>query len=167
VTYDTDLLEALSLLQRSSWEGIVYRHMFGTTPPEKVNQLGARWNPAEVEAIYCCRHSKTAIAEGDFQIAMQPLKPKAERRIHRIQVRLSSVVQLTDWKVLEKLGIDHASFESVEPPRCKQIGGAVAHLGHDGLAVPSARHDGINLVIYPDNRQDDYVFDPLDFLTIS
>src|SRR5438876_11797119 len=117
-----------------AWEGVVYRHMFGANPPEKENQLGARWNPAEVPAIYCSLDKETAITEGDFQIAVQPFKPKAERRLHEIEVKLTSVVQLlTDWALLEKLGVTQQSYQSIEPPRCKEVGGAVSYLGHDGL----------------------------------
>jgi RES domain-containing protein len=163
VTYSTLLLDALSTLAASEWEGVVYRHMFGSIPPERENQLGARWNPPEVPAMYCSLERQTAIAEGDFQIAAQPLRPKATRRVHRIQVSLTSVVQLTDWKVLEHLGVVQASFDSVEPPRCKEIGGALAYLGHDGILVPSARCSGINLIIYPTAG---YSFKPLDFSVI-
>ena len=83
--YGAVLLDAVSSLPHTAWEGVVYRHLFGANPPEKENQLGARWNPAEVPAIYCSLDKETAIAEGDFQIAVQPFKPKAERRRHAIR----------------------------------------------------------------------------------
>ena len=162
--YSTALLDALSSLKGLTWEGVVYRHMFGSNPPERENQSGARWNPQEVPAIYCSLEKRTAIAEADFQIAVQPFKPKAERRVHRIQVRLASAVQLTTWTLLESLGVDQTSYGSVEPPRCKEIGGALAYLGHDGILVPSARCDGVNLVIYPTV---DCVFAPRDFSIVS
>jgi hypothetical protein len=41
---------------------------------------------------------------------------------------------------------------------CQRIGGAVEHLGHDGLLVPSARHPASNLVIYPNQQTGDYGF---------
>lgn len=73
---------------------------------------------------------------------------------------MASVVQLTDWALLETLGVTQASYQSIEPLRCKEVGGAVSYLGHDGLLVPSARCDGINLVIYPVL---DLVFRPVNY----
>jgi RES domain-containing protein len=164
VIYDTALLDALSSLPALTWEGIVYRHMFGSNRPERENQSGARWNPPDVAAIYCSLDEETAVAEADFQIAAQPFRPKAERRVYRIEVRLLSVVDLTDWKILQGHGVDFDSYQSIEPPRCKEVGGALAYLGHDGILVPSARRDGTNLVIY---RSSDSVFHPLDSSVIS
>ena len=36
--------------------------------------------------------------------------------------------------------------------------GAIAWLGNDGLLVPSARADGVNLVIFPNQQRADYEF---------
>jgi RES domain-containing protein len=138
--------------------------MFGVNKPDRENVSGARWNPTDVAAIYCSLDVKTTIAEGDFQIAMQPFRPKAERRVHRIQISLVSVVELTDWTLLERLGIDSNSYQSIEPPRCKEIGGGLAYLGHDGILVPSARSHGVNLVIYPNPKSS---FEPIDFSVVS
>lgn len=162
--YSTVLLESLAKLPRSAWQGIVYRHMFGLNSPKRENRLGARWNPPDVPAIYCCLEQETAVSEGDFQISTQPFRPIAERRIHRVEVSLNGVVQLTDWQLLESLGIDRASYADIEPPRCKEIGGALQYLGHDGILVPSARHKGLNLVIYPTEA---VVFEEIDFSVVA
>jgi len=138
--------------------------MFGSIPPQKDNQSGARWNPPEVPAIYCSLQAETAVAEGDFHIALQPFRPRAERRVHRIKVNIPGVVLLTDWQLLERLGVARSSYESIEPARCKEIGGAIAYLGRTGILVPSARCNGVNLVIYP---SEDCVFEPLDFDVIA
>lgn len=137
--------------------------MFGSIPPEKVNQSGARWNPEDVAAIYCSLQPQTAVAEIDFHISLQPFRPKSERRVHRIEVSIPSVVDLSDWQTLERLGLDLASFADVEPAGCKEIGGAISFLGHGGAIVPSARCDGLNLVIYPTAE---LIFKPLDFVVV-
>jgi RES domain-containing protein len=160
VIYSNTLLEAVSKLSASPWDGVVFRHTFGSISPRKENQLGARWNPAEVPAIYCSLERETAIAEVDFHISLQPFKPTTERRVHRVEVRVPAVVDLTNWEILERLGISRSSYATVEPPRCKEVGGAIAFLGHSGILVPSARHDGLNLVVYPTA---DLVFRPIDF----
>jgi len=164
VLYSSELLDALSALSSSTWEGTIFRHTFGSVPPEKENQLGARWNPAEVPAIYSSLQPETAIAEVEFHISLQPFRPTTERRVHRIQVRVPDVIELTDWQILERLGVSRASFEAIEPPSCKEVGGAAAFLGHGGILVPSARFPGVNLVIYPTEQ---LLFKPIDFVTLS
>jgi RES domain-containing protein len=163
VTYSNTLLDALSRLSSSAWEGIVYRHTFGSIPPRKENQLGARWNPPEVPAIYCSLEPQTAIAEVNFHISLQPFAPTRERRLHRIEVRVTGVLNLTDWALLEGLGVISSSFPTLEPPMCKEVGGGAAFLGHGGILVPSARCAGTNLVIYP---TEDLVFEPKDFVVV-
>jgi RES domain-containing protein len=166
VIYSADLLNAIAPLPATKWKGIVYRHMFGANSPEKENRDGARWNPPEVAAIYSSLEQETAIAEGDYQINVQPYKPKAERKIHRVRVQLVSVLNLTNWDTLGDLGVDKTSYDSPEPARCKEVGGAIALLGHDGFLAPSARSNGINLVVFPDNKTSEYEFDPIDFIII-
>lgn len=137
--------------------------MFGAIPPQRDNQSGARWNPADVSAIYCSLEAETAVAEIDFHISLQPFKPQSERKVHRIKVSVPAVVDMTDWQILEELGIDQRSYATIEPPRCKEVGGAISFLGHGGILVPSARCDGVNLVIYPTA---DLIFEPLDFAVV-
>jgi hypothetical protein len=40
----------------------------------------------------------------------------------------------------------------------QRVGGAIAWLGRDGLLVPSARADGVNLVIFPNQQKAEYEF---------
>lgn len=161
--FSTTLLDNVSALSASTWTGVVFRHMFGSHPPERVNESGARWNPADVPAIYCSLHPQTAIAEIDFHISLQPFTPTKERRVHRIEVSVPSVVDLSNWETLERFGIARSSFGEVEPSRCREIGGAIAFLGLGGALVPSARAEGLNLVIYPTAE---LVFSPLDFAVV-
>ena len=165
--YGEDLLELLADLQPSPYEGEVYRHMFGAIPPARENIVGARWNPEELPTIYTSVEESTAAAEGDYRISMEPFRPKVGRRLHRIRVRLSSVIDLRDWAILEKLGVKRETYLMAEPLRCKEVGGAVAHLGHDGLLVPSARSDGTSLVIYANNKTSDYEFSLIDFSIVD
>ena len=164
--YSEELLQRLAQLSPITWSGEVYRHMFGTASPARDNTVGARWNPPEIAAIYTSLRRETALAEGDFYVAMQPLRPKAVRRLHRIDVSLSSVLDLRDWSLLHELGIEKAAFTQPEPFRCKEVGGAVAHLGHDGLLAPSARDQGANLVIFLGNKTAAYDFSPIDFVVV-
>jgi len=167
VIYSEELLQRLAQLDANSWFGEVYRHMFGSASPARDNTVGARWNPPEVAAIYTSVGPETALAEGNFYVTMQPLRPQAQRRLHRIRVSLASVLDLRDWDLLQELGIEKASFGQPEPFRCKEVGGAVAHLGHDGLLAPSARDEGANLIIFLGNKNATYDFSPIDFTIVA
>lgn len=110
---------------------------------------GARWNEPPLAAIYTSRERETALAEAEYYIAAQPLRPKAKRVLYTIRVSLKNVLDLTGPGLLDRLGITTDILQGDDQSPCRLIGGAVHWLGHDGLLVPSARRaGGTNLVIY-------------------
>jgi RES domain-containing protein len=137
--------------------------MFASYPPERENTLGARWNPPQVPAIYTSLARETALAEADYQISMEPLRPVVRRTIYCIQVSLQSVLDLSVVGALAKLGVNEPELAAIDHAACQRIGGAIEWLGHDGLLVPSARiTDGVNLAIYPNQQGPSYEFRVLD-----
>ncbi len=144
---DPDLLEGLARLGVRPWSGEVWRHTFGDNPPDKTNARGARWNPPGVEALYASLDRATAIAEADHLIAVQPLRPRARRSIHLLEVRLMNVLDLSDPALLRSLGVDELALSGDDHGHCQALGGAAAFLHCDGLIVPSARSPGCNLII--------------------
>ena len=156
--YDRALLEKLDRFLARPWPGEVFRHMFGDYPPERENQKGARWNPPETPAIYTSLTRDVALAEADFQISLQPVRPRAKRTIYTIDIVLASVIDLSDRSLLPELGITEEDLGSLDHQACQQVGGAIAWLGNDGVLVPSARADGVNLVIFPNQQKIDYKF---------
>lgn len=143
--------EMLDILQSAvvSVQATVYRHMFGAHPPARSNITGARWNAPGLDAIYTSCERETALAEAEYYIALQPLRPKARRVLYTIRVSVSSVIDLTAPGLLAGLGISADVLSGPDHEPCRVIGSAVTWLGHDGLLVPSARRaGGTNLVIY-------------------
>jgi RES domain-containing protein len=148
--YSPDMLDVLQSAAVSAWEGTVYRHMFGAYEPSRGNTGGARWNPPGLEAIYTSCERETALAEAEYAISLQPLKPKARRTLYTIRVSLTKVIDLAAPPLLSQLGITDDVLSGLDHSPCRVIGAAVNWLGHDGMLVPSARRrDGTNLVIYP------------------
>lgn len=145
----------------------MFRHMFAAFPPERENVRGARWNPPQTPAIYTSLARKTAIAEADYYIGLQPIRPSARRIVYRIEVTLNSVLDLSDSQTLSELGLNDDLLASIEHSNCQMIGGAVEWLEHDGLLVPSARAEGVNLVIFPNRKKPDFQFDVLDSEELS
>ena len=144
-----EMLDILQAAAVSSWEGTVYRHMFASQPPTRANIGGARWNEPDLAAIYTSCERETALAEAEYYISLQPLRPRARRTLFTIHVSLSKVIDLTAAGLLEQLGITDDILTSIDQGACRTIGAAVNWLGHGGLLVPSARRrGGTNLVIY-------------------
>ncbi len=144
----SDLLKVLEAFESQTWDGTAWRHMFGDNPATRQNQLGARWNPPGVPAIYRNLDRGTALAEGEHAAAVQPLRPTAKRTIYKLHVRLEKVVDLSNPSVLLELGVNEQELAKADHAACQRIGGAVEWLEHDGLLVPSARNSGLNLVIF-------------------
>jgi RES domain-containing protein len=136
--------------------------MFGDYSPERENTSGARWNPPQTPAIYASLNRDVVLAEADYQIAQQSLRPSARRTIYRIRLKLASVVNLADWSLLAELGLESKAFQTPDYQRSQLIGGCAEWLEHDGLLVPSARSIGVNLVVFPNNKTADCIFEVLD-----
>lgn len=156
--YDRELLQRLDRFAAAPWRGIVFRHMFGDYPPDSENTRGARWNPPETPAIYTSLTRDVALAEAEFQIGLQPVRPRAKRTIHQIGVALNAVVDLSDQGALAELGIAEAELVSLDYVACQRVGGAIEWLEHDGLVVPSGRARGTNLIIFPNRQREGYGF---------
>ena len=162
MVFNRETIERLEAFSPAPWQGEVYRHMFARYQPDRENVGGARWNPAGVAAIYTSLTRAAALAEAEYYINLQPLRPRARRVLYRIQVRLASVLDLSPWETLEGFGIRLSDFASLDYSVCQEVGGAVDWLRHDGMLAPSARDQGTNLVIFPGQRQADYEFKVVD-----
>jgi RES domain-containing protein len=133
--------------------------MFASFSPERENTLGARWNPPEVPAIYASLSRDGVLAEVEYQLSLEPLRPPVRRTLYEIEVALSSALDVSSPHVLSTLGLSLSDLATTDHAKCQVIGGAVEYLGHDGLLVPSARDSkATNLVIYPNRQTEDYVF---------
>jgi RES domain-containing protein len=163
VDHDREIVRALAEISSSQWNGIVYRHMFADYRPDRENTLGARWNPPGIPAIYTSLSRETVLAEVEHQLSMEPLRPTVRRTLYSIEVALSSVLDLSSWAVLQTVGLSRENLADIDHAPCQRIGGAVEHLEHDGLLVPSARlMGGTNLVIYPNWQTSQYRFRVID-----
>ena len=125
----------------------MWRHTFADYPADKTNLRGARWNPPGVEALYVSLSRETALAEAEYQLAIQPIRPTATRTIHLLQVSVYRMLDLTRPGLLARLGASPDDLAGDDFRACQSIGGTAAYLEADGILVPSARADGSNLVI--------------------
>jgi RES domain-containing protein len=150
-----EIIEILDEQPSVAWTGRTWRHVFGTQPALSSNVTGARWNPSDVEAMYCSIDRATALAEGDHAIAVQPLRPRAARYLWRIDVELRNALDLSNPTLLKTLGVGTNALRADDHSACRAVGEAAYWLGRDGLLVPSARGAGLNIVILVGNLEPD------------
>lgn len=157
--FPPELLDAIERLPARPLEATVWRHTFGDNDPEQANTGGARWNPRGVDALYASLERDIAIAEGDFRVQLEPLRPRAKRVVHGMRARLASVVDLTDDATLASVGLSRADLADLRMEKTRAVGGAAEWLGRDGMLVPSLRAKGTNLVIFPKQMTPDCLFE--------
>ncbi len=155
------LVDRLNEIAPVPWRGQVYRHMFAGYPPDRENTGGARWNPAGIGAIYTSLERATSMAEAEYHLSLQPVRPRVRRTMYVIRVALGDTIRLT-MEDLNHFGLTVDMLGSFDLEPCQAIGGAIATLGRDGMLVPSARTRGTNLVIFPANRSAEFTFETID-----
>lgn len=154
-----ELLTALENAPAGPLHLTAWRHMFGNHPPDQENNRGARWNSPGVAAIYLNKERAGAIAEGDHALAIQPLRPRARRKVYAVRLTLENVLDLSAPRDREEIDLTDDDIANNDLTACQEVGAAVDWLEHDGLLVPSARSAALNLVIYPAHRSPAAAFD--------
>src|SRR3989337_650047 len=103
-------------LEGKGFEVIVCRHIPSQYEPLDSSgslKAGGRWNPkGEYGALYTALEEETAIAELHRLVQRQGLNldDLAPRDLVSIQVSLSKVLDLTDKKILEQIGISESDI---------------------------------------------------------
>ena len=75
--------------------------------------------------------------------------------MHKIEVETRKTITIKDLDELAALGVDVARYNERIYDRTQQIGDAANFLGRDGLIVPSARWNCLNLVLLVGNHWGD------------
>lgn len=132
---------------------------------EGSRRFGGRWNPAGIAAFYGSLSPEAAMAETLAYIRYYglPAQSAMPRTFVAVEVELSHVLDLTDGKVRQSLGVSlarmlecdwRAEVHAEKVPITHQIGEAVFNTGLEGLLVPSAAAEReVNLVFYPEVLQ--------------
>ncbi len=124
-------------------------------------KAGGRWNRKGLEAIYASLDIETATLEAyqDFIYRGFPMTAITPRVTAGAKVALDKVLDLTDAKVLKKIGFtrkelideDWRALQGTGEESWTQAIGRGCYLAQfQGMLVPSARKDdGTNIVIFP------------------
>ena len=86
----------------------------------------------------------------------QPVAPsKVVYKLYELKLNLEKSLRLIDLDALQALGVHthhygkaHYEQRKTEYPRTQEVSEAAHFLGFDGLQVPNARHECLNIVLF-------------------
>jgi RES domain-containing protein len=148
-------LDAIDKLDRVPFEGTVWRAVRESRDVLQASPVGARWDPALFDVLYTSLERDGALEEIYFHLSRQPVFPSTPFLIHRLRLRATQLLRVTDPAHLEKLGVNLSTFGTMDYTRTQAIGDAAFFLGFCGLIVPSARSKAQNLVVFSDRLAPD------------
>ena len=150
---DPDLLEQLEGCAERPFEGTVYRVVWADGSPVQGSTVArGRWNSPDggFEVLHTSLQSDGAGTEFEAFWSLFEQRPDRPALNWKLRVRLRRVVEL-EFEQLAELGVPQAEYEGRDYSRTQEISDALSYLGCDGLIVPSARHDGRNLILFMNN----------------
>jgi len=147
---DRRILELLASIPALQFEDSVWRILPAEVPPLEPTVRRARWNVDERDTIYSSLERTTAIVEVRNRLEEEVPRRNKPHTVHRIEVRLTRVLDLRATDVIERLCAVVGPISLEIEAGSQMVGEAAAWSRHDGLIVPSMRTEGSNLVLFPD-----------------
>lgn len=154
--HDPELLDRLSGLHPTRYEGIVFRATPIRVDPIAPSVSGGRWAPRPnrdpgVRVLYTCLVREGAIAEVAAYLAALTPPPTKGLKLHTLAVTTSKTLTLSRDDLI-RLGVDFDRYGERNYEQTQKIGAAINFLGFDGLITPSARWKCDNLTIFTGNH---------------
>jgi RES domain-containing protein len=148
--HDRALLDALEGTNTEAFDGTVWRVTSRGRDPLRGSTAGGRWSPpGEFEVLYTSLESSGAVAEIGYRLSLEPVWPsRAQHDLHRIAAQTKNTLRFSDVRALEPLGVDPGRYTSFNYAATQSIAAAAHFLEFDGLIVPSARSQDLNLVVF-------------------
>lgn len=156
---DKDLLDALERLEQERFSGTAWRSIRQGRDPLQCWRAGGRWDDRSFDVLYCSLDRQGAIEERRFHLFKgQPLPPsRISHELFELTVSLSAAIRFESLTALESVGLEVARYgalsyadSSSEYPTSQKIAEACFFLGADGIVVPNARHDSLNVIVFCD-----------------
>lgn len=156
---DKALLDALEEFEQTPFSGSVWRAVREGRRPDVCSRSGGRWDDGEFDVLYTSLEAEGATEEKWFHAARgQPFPPsKIGYELYQVSVDLNAVVTIPSLDELSRVGFPieyYGRLSYVERKReylrSQEIAEACFFLGADGLIVPNARHESMNLIVFCD-----------------
>jgi RES domain-containing protein len=117
---------------------------------------GGRWNLKEsFGAIYSSLKKEVAVAELERSVSRRglTLADLGPREMVRLKVTLNKVLNLTDPAILKAISLNTPELTEDGWKKTQKLAKSIWNAKFEGILVPSAAASGVNLVIYPGNKQ--------------
>lgn len=156
---DNKLIDAIEAIEPSAFSQTVWRVVREGKDPTQCSSSGGRWDDGTFDVLYTSQLRAGAFGEMKFHLMRgQPVIPsRVSYRLYEIEVSLERALKIEDMATLTRIGLDASRYgqlsyeeKHAEYPRSQDIGEAAHFLDYDGLIVPSARHDCLNVVVFCD-----------------
>lgn len=138
-----------------SVEGDAFRHQAAewsySQPGAGARTVGGRWNPPNSFATLYLGLSLEVVEAEFHRLAERSGRDPEEflpRHLLRYEIRLESLLDLTDAAARKELGLSDAQLRSADARACQEIGEAAHHLGREGVLAPSATDAGQVLAVF-------------------
>lgn len=150
--HDRELLDMLEQRDSAPFQDEVWRVVRTRRDPMRGSTANGRWGAAgEFEVLYTACDRDGALAEIGYRMSLEPIWPSnIHHEVHRVDVTLDRVLDLTDFKLLAQFGIHEESYEGHRYDTEQAVSAAARFLELQAILVPNARYMGNNLVVYPD-----------------
>ena len=150
--HDREMLDILEVHDLAPFIGDAWRVVRSGRDPLRGSTANGRWGASgEFEVLYTACDQDGALAEVGYRLSLEPIWPsKIGHEIHRVEVSLDRVLDLTDFNLLAQLGIREDTYESHHYDAEQAVSAAARFLEVQAILVPNARYPGNNLVVYPD-----------------
>jgi RES domain-containing protein len=154
---DSGLLDAVEALTPQPYTGRSWRVVREGRDPLQCSSVGGRWDDQTFDVLYTSTRGDGAIAEMFFHVGNgQPVVPsRVKYRLYELMVNLRQCLHVPTLEGLASLGLKTSTFGRLsysdrdqEYPRTQEIAEAAHFHGRDGILVPSARSEHLNLVVF-------------------
>jgi hypothetical protein len=109
-------------------------------------------------ALYTSVEENGAISELAFHWSLHTPRITHRIAVHKIELSVKRLMSI-DRGDFSSLGIDPATYASLNYARCQAVGDACYRLGYDALRSPSARWPCENVTLFNDHLDLDARFD--------
>jgi len=156
---DNNLIDAIEAIDPVEYLGTVWRVVREGRDPTRCSRSGGRWDDGTFDVLYTSEDRNGAIAEMKFHIMRgQPVIPsRVNYHLFELELSLGRALRLLDMDALKNVGLDISRFgqisyneKNAEYPRSQDVGEVAHFLDYDGLVVPSARYNCLNIVAFSD-----------------